>query len=83
MFQKDLHFAFYFLLYIFVFTEKNPQKNSKIFKNITTANKTSLSAYLPISYAILKKKFRTYAPGYILYCQRMAKHAKQSSDATN
>ena len=64
-------------------TEKNPPKNSKIFKNITTTNKTSLSAYLPISYAILKKKCGTYARGYILYCQRMAKHAKQSNDAAN
>ena len=35
MFQKDLHFAFYFLLYIFVFTEKNPPKK---FKNIQEHN---------------------------------------------
>ena len=59
------------------------RKMQKKFKNITTANKTCLSAYLLILYAILKKKFGTYVLGYILYCQPMAKHAKQSNHATN
>ena len=50
MFRMKIHFAFYFFS---ILTEKNLPKNSKKFKNITAVNKTSLSAYLPVSYTIL------------------------------
>ena len=80
---KILDLLYIFIRNLFTVAEERPPKNSTVFKNITQVNQSSLSKYLPISYGILKKKLGSNAPGYIVYCQRMTKHAKKANDAAN
>ena len=43
----------------------------------------SLNGYLPIAHAVFKKDFGTFAPGYVVFCQRMARYSKAANMSDN
>jgi len=67
----------------YVLLGNNSTKNSKMFKSICIKNKTSLNEYLPIAYATFKKKYGSHAPGFVIFCQRMARHSKNINSSDN
>ena len=63
------------MMFIYIVVKRKP-KNSIIFSNIVRKYKSSLANTLPFAYTQLKNMFSSYAPGYIIYCQRSAANAR-------
>lgn len=51
---------------------KGTSKNSNVFKMITQGNQSALNKSLPLGHTVLKRRFLSNAPGYIVFSRRNA-----------
>jgi len=58
-----------------------PAKNSKVFKQITQSNKTSISTNLPEAFLRIKESLKQFAPGFMFYAERMERYTRPNLNA--
>ncbi|XP_057292633.1 uncharacterized protein LOC130621360 [Hydractinia symbiolongicarpus] len=51
---------------------KGTSKNSNVFKMITQGNQSAMNKSLPLGHTVLKRRFLSNAPGYIVFSRRNA-----------
>ena len=59
---------------------RHNDKNAIMFGNLTKDNKGSMNQSFPLAYATFQRKFGELAPGYIVFCRRMARFTNTCSN---
>ncbi|XP_066924458.1 uncharacterized protein [Clytia hemisphaerica] len=54
-----------------------PDKNAKMFEKLVNSNKGSIRHSFDRAYQSLKNTFQGFSPGYVVFCERMARHTKK------
>ena len=54
-----------------------PDKNAKMFEKLVKSNKGSIRNSFDCAYQSLKNTFQGFSPGYVVFCERMARYTKK------